>query len=132
MLRDKVPEVLRPLCVAVLGSDQDARRQLETSIGAITERLTTETSGSLSAHASTLKQRRKELLTESKVPAARPAGSARERVSRDYGRCQTLHALRRRPLREGAQPSGRLDPRTGEAGCHRCHSRPRRLHGSMR
>ena len=67
VLRDKVPDVLRPLCVAVLGSDQDARRQLETSIGSITERLTTETSASLAARATGLRQRRKELLAESKV-----------------------------------------------------------------
>ena len=67
VLRDKVPEVLRPLCVAVLGSDQDARRQLETSIGSITERLTTETSASLATRATGLRGRRKELLTESKV-----------------------------------------------------------------
>lgn len=67
VLRDKVPEVLRPLCVAVLGSDQDARRQLETSIGSITERLTTETSASLVSRATRLGQRRKELLTELKV-----------------------------------------------------------------
>jgi very-short-patch-repair endonuclease/DNA polymerase III delta prime subunit len=67
VLRDKVPEVLRPLCVAVLGSDQDARRQLETSIGSITERLTTETSASLATRATGLRQRRRQLLTESKV-----------------------------------------------------------------
>jgi very-short-patch-repair endonuclease/DNA polymerase III delta prime subunit len=64
VLRDKVPEMLRPLCVAVLGSDQDARRQLETSIGSITERLTTETSASLISRATRLGQRRKELLIE--------------------------------------------------------------------
>ena len=67
VLRDKVPEVLRPLCVAVLGSDGDARRQLETSIGSITERLTTETSSSLAARATRLAERRRELLTELKV-----------------------------------------------------------------
>ncbi|MBM0106738.1 AAA family ATPase [Steroidobacter sp. S1-65] len=67
VLRDKVPEVLRPLCVAVLGSDQDARRQLETSIGSITERLTTETSASLAARATRLGERRRELLNELKV-----------------------------------------------------------------
>jgi len=67
VLRDKVPEVLRPLCVAVLGSDQDARRQLETSIGSITERLTTETSASLVSRATRLGARRKELLTELQV-----------------------------------------------------------------
>ena len=33
VLRDKVPKDLRPLCVSVLGSDQDARRQLESAIG---------------------------------------------------------------------------------------------------
>ncbi len=67
VLRDKVPEVLRPLCVAVLGSDQDARRQLETSIGSITERLTTETSASLQSRATRLSERRRALLTELKV-----------------------------------------------------------------
>nr|WP_298721416.1 AAA domain-containing protein [uncultured Steroidobacter sp.] len=67
VLRDKVPDVLRPLCVAVLGSDQDARRQLETSIGSITERLTTETSASLVSRATRLGERRKELLNELKV-----------------------------------------------------------------
>ena len=67
VLREKVPDLLRPLCVAVLGSDQDARRQLETSIGSITERLTTETSTSLAARATGLGQRRKALLTELKV-----------------------------------------------------------------
>jgi len=67
VLRDKVPEVLRPLCVAVLGSDQDARRQLETSIGSITERLTTESSASLATRAAGLRERRKQLLGESKV-----------------------------------------------------------------
>ncbi|MEP7242265.1 MAG: AAA domain-containing protein [Gammaproteobacteria bacterium] len=67
VLREKVPDVLRPLCVAVLGSDQDARRQLETSIGSITERLTTETSASLATRATGLRQRRKALLAESQV-----------------------------------------------------------------
>jgi very-short-patch-repair endonuclease/superfamily I DNA/RNA helicase len=40
VLRDKVPEMLQPLCVSVLGSDGDARKQLESSISSITERLT--------------------------------------------------------------------------------------------
>lgn len=43
VVRDKVPEILRPLAVSVLGSNQDARRQLESSIGSITERLTGDT-----------------------------------------------------------------------------------------
>jgi DNA polymerase III delta prime subunit len=40
VVRDKVPEILRPLAVSVLGSDQDARRHLESAISSITERLT--------------------------------------------------------------------------------------------
>ena len=47
VLRDKVPDMLQPLCVSVLGSDQAARRQLESAISSITERLTSETSESL-------------------------------------------------------------------------------------
>jgi hypothetical protein len=38
VVRDKVPEILRPLAVSVLGSDQDARRHLESAIASITER----------------------------------------------------------------------------------------------
>ncbi|MRR54186.1 MAG: DUF559 domain-containing protein [Deltaproteobacteria bacterium] len=40
VLRDKVPKELQPLCVSVLGSDADARKQLESAIASITERLT--------------------------------------------------------------------------------------------
>jgi hypothetical protein len=40
VVRDKIPEILRPLAVSVLGSDQDARQHLESAIGSITERLT--------------------------------------------------------------------------------------------
>jgi len=47
VLRDKVPDMLKPLCVSVLGSDQLARRQLESAVSSITERLTSETSDSL-------------------------------------------------------------------------------------
>lgn len=62
VLRDKVPEVLQPLCVAVLGSDHDARRQLESSIGSITERLTKDSSATLLATAEQYLRERKELL----------------------------------------------------------------------
>jgi hypothetical protein len=62
VLRDKVPDVLQPLCVAVLGSDQDARRQLESSIGSITERLTKDNSASLLAKAQQHMQERRQLL----------------------------------------------------------------------
>src|SRR5208282_3083851 len=47
VLRDNVPIDLQPLCVSVLGSDRDARTQLESSIGSITERLNRDTSTSL-------------------------------------------------------------------------------------
>lgn len=47
VVRDKVPDVLRPLAVSVLGSDQTARQQLETSIGLITERMTADSAESL-------------------------------------------------------------------------------------
>jgi very-short-patch-repair endonuclease len=62
VLRDKVPAVLQPLCVSVLGSDRDARTQLESSIGSITERLTSDTSATLLAKAGELERQRKELV----------------------------------------------------------------------
>lgn len=66
VLRDKVPEVLQPLCVSVLGSDQDARRQLESSIGSITERLTSDSSITLLGKATKFEGERKERLRNSK------------------------------------------------------------------
>lgn len=66
VLRDKVPEVLRPLCVSVLGSDNDARRQLESSIGSITERLTSDTSDTLLHKATRFEEERRKLLHLSK------------------------------------------------------------------
>lgn len=65
VLRDKVPEVLQPLCVSVLGSDQDARRQLESSIGSITERLTSDSSVTLLDKATKFESERKVLLRHS-------------------------------------------------------------------
>lgn len=62
VLRDKVPDALQPLCVAVLGSDKDARHQLESSISSITERLTMETSSTLTEKAEQYSKKRKELL----------------------------------------------------------------------
>ena len=66
VLRDKVPEVLQPLCVSVLGSDNDARRQLESSIGSITERLTSDTSDTLLHKATQFEDERRKLLHLSK------------------------------------------------------------------
>ena len=66
VVRDKVPEILRPLAVSVLGSNQDARRQLESSIGSITERLTGNTAESLLEKAHHYELERQSLLTQTK------------------------------------------------------------------
>lgn len=66
VVRDKVPKVLQPLAVSVLGSDQDARRQLESSISSITERLTGDTAASLLQKAQQFEAERRKLLTRSK------------------------------------------------------------------
>ena len=66
VVRDQVPQMLRPLAVSVLGSDQDARRQLESSIGSITERLTGDTAESLLHKAQEFEAERRNLLTQTK------------------------------------------------------------------
>lgn len=66
VVRDKVPEALRPLCVSVLGSDQDARSQLESSISSITERLTSDTAETLLGKATTFSSERRNLLTNTR------------------------------------------------------------------
>lgn len=66
VVRDKVPEVLRPLAVSVLGSDQDARQQLESSISSITERLTGNTAENLLQKAHQFESERRKLLTQTK------------------------------------------------------------------
>ena len=66
VVRDKVPEVLQPLAVSVLGSDQNARRQLESSISSITERLTGDTADSLLQKARQFEAERRKLLTQTK------------------------------------------------------------------
>lgn len=64
VLRDKVPEMLQPLCVSVLGSDGDARKQLEASISAITERLTLGNASGLLAQAQRMSEERAKLLAK--------------------------------------------------------------------
>jgi ATP-dependent exoDNAse (exonuclease V) beta subunit len=64
VLRDKVPDMLKPLCVSVLGSDQLARRQLESSISSITERLTSETYESLLRKSQEFQIERRELVNK--------------------------------------------------------------------
>ena len=65
VLRDNVPPALQPLCVSVLGSDRDARTQLESSIGSITERLSSDTSASLLNKAAGLERQRRDRLHKS-------------------------------------------------------------------
>jgi very-short-patch-repair endonuclease len=62
VVRDKVPAMLRPLAVSVLGSDQNARAQLENAVGSISERMTGDSPESLQAKAHSLEAQRKMLL----------------------------------------------------------------------
>jgi very-short-patch-repair endonuclease len=64
VLRDKVPEMLQPLCVSVLGSDGDARKQLESSIASITERLTQGSASGLLTQAQRMTAERVKLLAK--------------------------------------------------------------------
>ncbi|MBP6708226.1 MAG: AAA family ATPase, partial [Candidatus Accumulibacter sp.] len=66
VVRDKVPEILRPLAVSVLGSDQEARRHLESAISSITERLTSDSAASLLDKARRADAERQELLSQTR------------------------------------------------------------------
>jgi hypothetical protein len=54
--------MLKPLCVSVLGSDQLARRQLESAVSSITERLTSETYESLAKKGERYAEERSDLI----------------------------------------------------------------------
>lgn len=62
VLREHVAEQLRPLCVSVLESDIESRKQLEGSVEAIVERLSRSDLRQLAAEAENLAAQRKELL----------------------------------------------------------------------
>lgn len=64
VLREQVVEQLRPLCVSVLESDIQSRAQLESSVQAIVERLSTSNLRQLELEAERLAGKRKELLTK--------------------------------------------------------------------
>ena len=66
VLRDKVAADLQPLCVSVLESDLDSRRQLEGSITAIVERLSRSNSHQLARQATTLTDERRTLLAKAR------------------------------------------------------------------
>lgn len=64
VVRDKVPAMLQPLVVSVLGSDQDARQQLESAIGSISERLTSDTASTLLEKSKRFDEQRGDLLSK--------------------------------------------------------------------
>jgi very-short-patch-repair endonuclease len=62
MVRHHIVPELRPLCVSVLESDLDSRKQLESAVGSIAERLSRADAGSLEMQAKKLESERLELL----------------------------------------------------------------------
>jgi very-short-patch-repair endonuclease len=62
MVRHHIVPELRPLCVSVLESDLDSRKQLESAVGSIAERLSRADAGSLEMQAKKLHSERLELL----------------------------------------------------------------------
>jgi len=61
VVREHVVEKLRPLCVSVLERDIDSRRQLQSSVEAIVERLSTSDEQQLQAEAISIAKQRREL-----------------------------------------------------------------------
>jgi very-short-patch-repair endonuclease len=62
MVRHHIVPELRPLCVSLLESDLDSRKQLESAVGSIAERLSRADAGSLETEASKLETERRDLL----------------------------------------------------------------------
>src|SRR6202030_1290355 len=62
MVRHHIVPELRPLCVSVLESDLDSRKQLESAVGSIAERLSRADAGSLEMQAKRLESERLDLL----------------------------------------------------------------------
>ena len=62
MVRHHIVPELRPLCVSVLESDLDSRKQLESAVGSIAERLSRADAGSLELQAKKLESERLDLL----------------------------------------------------------------------
>ncbi len=62
MVRHHIVPELRPLCVSVLESDLDSRKQLESAVGSIAERLSRADAGSLETEARKLEAQRCELV----------------------------------------------------------------------
>jgi very-short-patch-repair endonuclease len=64
VLREHVVEQLRPLCVAVLESDTESRRQLESAVDSIVHRLSVSDVNELEAEAGSLEEIRRRLLAD--------------------------------------------------------------------
>src|SRR5213080_3383649 len=62
MVRHHIVPELRPLCVSLLESDLDSRKQLESAVGSIAERLSRADAGSLEMEAKKLEAERLDLL----------------------------------------------------------------------
>ena len=62
MVRQHIVAELRPLCVSVLESDLESRKQLESAVGSIAERLSRADAGSLETEAAKLEAERVEVL----------------------------------------------------------------------
>lgn len=62
MVRHHIVPELRPLCVSVLESDLDSRKQLESAVGSIAERLSRADAGSLEVQGRKLEGQRQELV----------------------------------------------------------------------
>jgi very-short-patch-repair endonuclease len=62
MVRHHIVPELRPLCVSVLESDLESRKQLESAVGSISERLSRADAGSLEMEAKNLEAERSDLL----------------------------------------------------------------------
>jgi very-short-patch-repair endonuclease len=62
MVRHHIVPELRPLCVSVLESDLDSRKQLESAVGSIAERLSRADAGSLETEAKNLEGERQDVL----------------------------------------------------------------------
>jgi len=62
MVRNHIVPELRPLCVSVLESDLDSRKQLESAVGSIAERLSRADAGSLEMESRKLESERREVL----------------------------------------------------------------------
>jgi very-short-patch-repair endonuclease len=64
MVRHHIVPELRPLCVSVLESDLDSRKQLESAVGSIAERLSRADAGLLEMEAKRLESERRDLLNK--------------------------------------------------------------------